>query len=307
MKKILLLTLLLFTGCVTTIEKNESAPVNRSAPSMTAGDSDLSEQILALSEENTQLKQQMYQLNLSLEHYHTELLAYQEMFRGACTSNGSVFHGQAKLDAPAVKQRIEKTGNFPFVTQRIITEGQMLTISVETTEGKGRVLVVTNPRMGTIFQDAANTAIIVAEHKTGKSIGGSDVIFSVNGSEILGVDGPSAGALMTTLLIGALEGKYLNNSVTMTGTISQNGNIGPISGVVEKAGAAKEAGKTLLVLSKSNDKLIKWEEQTEHHGSITYVTKVPVKINTSEYIKENVGIEVVFVETIADAIPYFME
>lgn len=62
--------------------------------------------------------------------------------------------------------------------------------------------------MGTVFQDAANTAVYVAQNKTGIDLSGSDVIFSIEGSkEIPSVDGPSAGALMTLLVISALEKK----------------------------------------------------------------------------------------------------
>ncbi len=46
----------------------------------------------------------------------------------------------------------------------------MINISVEIGPGKGRVLVQTKPLMGTVFQDAANTAVYIAQNKTGMTI-----------------------------------------------------------------------------------------------------------------------------------------
>ena len=94
----------------------------------------------------------------------------------------------------------------PFIRQSTSKKGALLNISVEIRPGKGRVLVQTTPLMGVIFQDAANTAVFVAENKTGKQLSSSDIIFSITApDQIPGVDGPSAGALMTLLTISAID------------------------------------------------------------------------------------------------------
>ena len=60
------------------------------------------------------------------------------------------------------------------------------------------------------------------------------------------VDGPSAGALFTVAVVAALRGDTVRPDATITGTINPDGSIGPVDGVVEKFGAAIEAGKRRL-------------------------------------------------------------
>lgn len=304
-----LILLLALCGCI-----SQQVPEPNPTPSFTTRNSELSEQIMVLTEEKAQLEQQLHELNNSLDYYQDELLAYQSELRQTekefCEITGVetiLLEGEAHLDGPAVKQRIEETGNYPFITRKIIKEGQMLTISVEVSDGKGRALVVTEPLMGTIFQDAANTAVRVAENRTNQSMTESDVIFGVNGSEVMSVDGPSAGALMTTLLISTIEDIELNSSVTMTGTIKKDGSVGSIGGIVEKAKAAKEAGKTLLLLPESNKELIQWEEVRKTYGLISYVVQEPKKVDAKAYIEKEVGISVEYVENIDDALKYFTQ
>ncbi|MDL5503954.1 MAG: S16 family serine protease, partial [Candidatus Methanoperedens sp.] len=102
-------------------------------------------------------------------------------------------------------------------------------------------LVDTKPLMGVVFQDAANTAAYAAQKKTGKDLSGSDIIFSIDAAhEVPSVDGPSAGALMTLLVVGSLNNLELRKDMTMTGTIDKDGHVGEIGGVIEKAKAAKD-------------------------------------------------------------------
>ena len=83
---------------------------------------------------------------------------------------------------------------------------------------------------------------------TGRQLSSSDIIFSITApDQIPGVDGPSAGALMTLLTISAIDSNTrLNDSITLTGTIDNEGNIGPIGGVLEKAKAAESRGQNSL-------------------------------------------------------------
>jgi len=114
-------------------------------------------------------------------------------------------------------------------------------VSVEIQPGEGRLLVQTTPLMDVLFQGAGNTVVLLSENKTGKSLSGSDAIFSINAKDqIPSVEGPSAGALMTLITISSIDSNIkLNNSITLTGTIDSKGNIDAIGGVQEKAKAAK--------------------------------------------------------------------
>lgn len=135
----------------------------------------------------------------------------------------------------------------------------MMNISLEIKPGKGRILVETKPLMGVVFQDAANTAVYVAQKKTGKDLSGSDVIFSIEAThEVPSVDGPSADALMTLLVIAGIENLELQEDITMTGTIDKDGHVGEIGGVIEKAKAAKKTGKNLILIPEENSILIQY-------------------------------------------------
>lgn len=211
--------------------------------------------------------------------------------------------GFAELQAPAVTQKIEYIQDYPFVRQQIIEKGAMVNISVEIRPGEGRVLVQTKPLMGTVFQDAANTAVYVAQNKTGVQLSGSDIIFSVESQEeIPSVDGPSAGALMTLLVTSALEKKELKSDVTLTGTIDQYGHVGAIGGVVEKAKVAKENGKTLFLLPRENSMIVQYTEKLRKISGTTIIEQVPEEIDAKQYIETNIGIKVKYVDNIDNII-----
>lgn len=270
----------------------------------------LQQKIYALERENAVLARDLYQTNLSLEYYMKQSSLYRNQVSDLESKikkdNATLaISGYAELDAPAVRQKIEYVGDFPFVEKRVTLEGAIMTISAEITSGKGRVLVVTKPSMGVIFQDAANTAVDVAEGYTGRDISGSDVIFSVvSDSEIRSVDGPSAGALMTVLMIYALEGKTLPQDLTMTGTMDHEGHVGEIGGVVEKAQAAKDANKSLILIPRENSRLpVSYTEERRYGNFIIKETKWRT-VDAEDYIEENVGIDVEYVDTIEDILAY---
>lgn len=112
------------------------------------------------------------------------------------------------------------------------------------------------------------------------------------------VDGPSAGALMTLLMISAIEKQPIDESLTLTGTIDSNGHIGAIGGVVAKATAAKENGKSLFLIPGENQ-LISPPVPTT--GGIFDVPRQS-PVDARDYIEENIGIPVTYVNTIDEVI-----
>ncbi len=249
-----------------------------------------------LEKTNAELSKQVYQDNET----YKQRVAYLE---SNSTSTG--LQGFAELQAPAVMQKIQYIQDYPFARQQVVEEGSMLNISVEIRPGEGRVLVQTKPLMGTVFQDASNTAVNVAQNKTGMDLSKSDVIFSIESQKgIPSVDGPSAGALMTLLVISALENKELKNNVTLTGTIDQYGHVGAIGGVIEKANASKESGKTLFLLPKENSRLVQYVEKTSNIGGMTMIEQIPQITDAKQYIEANIGINVQYVDNIDDVLKY---
>lgn len=209
---------------------------------------------------------------------------------------------KAVLEGPAVVTSVDSIRRGPFVYQQINQTGTMLSVSVEVVPGEGRILVQTKPLMGVVFQDAANTAVAVAANRTGVNLSGSDIIFSIQSDGVVpSVEGPSAGALMALLVESALEGKALNPTVTITGTIAPDGKIGAIGGVMEKATAARNAGKTLFLLPGENSRITGLTERSRTIGDVHFVETIPTYLDAKEFIEKSVGIRVEYVGSLQDA------
>jgi hypothetical protein len=274
------------------------------------GDGRVQERLTALETSNADLQARLDQSNQSAEQAASQLAFYRSQLQTASTplvtgggAGAARFSGTASLQAPAVMQRAVLNQSGRFITREIITEGSMINISVEVTPGRGRVLVQTSPLMGEVFQDAANTAVAVAEARTGVNLSESDAIISiVADDQVPSVNGPSAGALMTLLLISVLQQRPVRPDVTVTGTIDENGQIGAIGGVVEKATAAKASGKTLLLLSRENSKLTQYRDEARDYYGFQVVSQVPYQVDTKQYIESNVGIRIEYVDTIDDLV-----
>ncbi|RXE57272.1 hypothetical protein ABH15_03990 [Methanoculleus taiwanensis] len=214
---------------------------------------------------------------------------------------GEGLPGAATLQAPVIMQIVELTREGPFTREQVTEEGSLVDVSVEVAPGRGRVLVQTTPLMGLVFQDAANMAVLAAQNRSDVNLSGSDVIFSVMAeSEVSAIDGSSAGALMTALLLSVLEDRPVNDSVTLTGTIDPFGNVGEISGVVEKARAVREAGKDLFLLPRENSRLVRYRSVSRNVGGFVVTEQRPEIVDAERFIEDEIGIPVEYVDTIDD-------
>ncbi len=261
---------------------------------------ELQSRIVILEQENADLLTQVQQNTLSIQAAppETEVSVRQ-------VQSDAVISGEATLQAPVIIQQVEYISDYPFMRQQVMEDGSMVNVSVEVVSGKGRVLVQTTPLMGVVFQEAANTAVSVARRQSGMNLTGSDVIFSIQAeSEVSAIDGPSAGALMTALLISVLDGTPVNDSVTLTGTIDERGNVGEISGVFEKAKAAKVHGKDLILLPRENSRYVQYQDVVRSIGGLRLTFQRPEQIDVKEYIEDEIGIRVEYVDTIDDVIRY---
>ncbi|MFW6074993.1 MAG: S16 family serine protease [Chloroflexota bacterium] len=87
-------------------------------------------------------------------------------------------------------------------------------------------------------------AVITASLLLGTSPSDYEFSFDVAGR----IDGPSAGALMTSAVLASMLGDEIDPTVTMTGTINPDGSIGPVGGIPHKIVGAAEAGKTTVLV-----------------------------------------------------------
>ena len=263
----------------------------------------LNDRVTTLEQQNSLLLNRIEASNISSQNDRIQLEYYRMRLQDTNpgSASGTDGAGYAELQGPAVMAAVHYTRNGPFVYQQVTENGSMLDISAEIDSGEGRVLVQTTPLMGVVFQDAANTAVHVASQRTGTNLSGRDVIFSISApAEVPEVDGPSAGALMTILAISAINHQPLNTTITLTGTIDQAGHVGAIGGVIPKAQAAKDAGKTMILLPRENSQLMTYAERTVNYGGFTARRQVPQNIDAKEYIEKNIGITVNYVDTVTD-------
>ncbi len=99
-------------------------------------------------------------------------------------------------------------------------------------------------KTGEVWNAAAWSAATVGTLTAGINPQSLNVSFATKDQ----IDGPSAGALMTTGVLADLRGSDLISTTTMTGTILPNGSIGAVGGVPEKIRAAKQAGITRVLI-----------------------------------------------------------
>ena len=185
--------------------------------------------------------------------------------------------------------------------------GVMGTVLVEIKEGKGNVLVNTDPFVGHTTQYSIREAVKVAENFTNMNVSNKDVIiyFDINGTLI---GGPSAGAAITVALIAAMEGKEVVRDAAITGTIEEGGYIGEVRGVFEKAVAAEKNGMELFLVPKGQKKLIYYEQKIEERDifgiTVKRVYYTPKEIELSEYMEGKM--DVVEVSTIGEVVAYMI-
>ncbi len=171
--------------------------------------------------------------------------------------------------------------------------------------GTGLVLVNINNVLAQYdTQLSGRTAAKVASNFTKIDLQRWDIIYTIIVDASV-IEGPSAGSAMAVSVIAALENKTLNRSVAMTGTISEDGTIGPAGGIKEKARVAKQNGITtfLVAVNQSYETSVKSETECKDINGTNYceVKRKETKTN----IGEELGIDVVEVRNIEEAVGYF--
>ncbi|MCS7131122.1 MAG: hypothetical protein NZ934_00095 [Hadesarchaea archaeon] len=192
-----------------------------------------------------------------------------------------------------------------------------LTVTIK--PGTGRIFTDTRPLVGLDFQDSERIAVKVAAGLTDVALNengglvGADVFFAVSppaeGSvTIQAVDGPSAGAAMTVAIIAAIENRKVKEDVIITGTIREDGSIGAVGGIFEKAKAANDYGARLFLVPKGQSVVIMYREVVRQAGPFKFVTYEPVVVDLNSYA-ENVGwgIRIQEVSTIQEAVDLMLE
>ncbi|MBR9680884.1 MAG: hypothetical protein GOU98_03615 [Candidatus Altiarchaeota archaeon] len=189
----------------------------------------------------------------------------------------------------------------------VTNDGGGLTANLvcEVSEGKGRILVATEPLVGLDTQQSEKRAVEFVKNTLGVDLSDKDIVFIFETNLTKSIDGGSAGAAMALCLLSELTNRELNPQVSITGTIEEDGSIGFVGGILSKARAVSETSSVFLV---PKGQIISSTYSKKYYSPRPgiYIDEIyPVKINVSEYALENLGIQVVEVSDIADAEKWF--
>ncbi len=183
--------------------------------------------------------------------------------------------------------------------------GVVTNLDVQVSPGSGKILANIDKLFFWVdTQNSIRKATEVASRITGQDLSKVDISYTVRANASV-IEGGSAGAALTIGTIAALQNRQLNRSVMITGTINEDGTIGPIGEVVAKAIGAKEAGAKLFLVpnGQGSSKIYRPEKKcfTEAGIQICETSTVAEKI----YITKDVGIEVREVRTVEEALENF--
>ena len=184
--------------------------------------------------------------------------------------------------------------------------GVVTPLIVEVKPGDGKILTNIEKLLFWIdTQQSIQIAKYVAENVTNLDVDKYDLIYTIK-SEATLVGGPSAGASLTVATIAALENKKIKTDVMMTGTINTDGTIGEVGGILEKAKIAKELGAEVFLVpeGQGTQTYLKPEENCVKRGGFIFCTTKYKEITVN--IGKDVGISVIEVENINDALKYFI-
>lgn len=203
----------------------------------------------------------------------------------------------AQMQVPAVRAEED------FIPEFV---GVPMTLIIEVRPGDGSIFVNTEPKMGLYLQDSARTAAQVAQNLTGFSLADRDIIVSAKAPfAVEAVDGPSAGASMTILMIAAIEGREIRPDIMLTGTIEPDGRIGPVGGIVAKAEATAETGTSIFLIPEGQARQVIYEKVVrEPLPGFKLVTTEPKWINIKEHAGKKWGLKVVEVGNVTEAMEY---
>jgi uncharacterized protein len=181
--------------------------------------------------------------------------------------------------------------------------GVVSNITVQAMPGSGRVLTNIDKLLFWIdTQYSIQVAKAVAKNITGIDMSNFDLVYTIKANASL-VEGPSAGAAITVATIAAIQNKSINQSIMLTGTIEEDGSIGPVGAISQKIAAAKQFGAKLFLVPKGSlVEISSWqrEQKCTKKDGITWceINYVP--------IPKDLGIEIKEVKDISQVLEYIL-
>ncbi|MBI2579351.1 MAG: hypothetical protein HYW27_00435 [Candidatus Aenigmarchaeota archaeon] len=173
--------------------------------------------------------------------------------------------------------------------------GVLGTLYTTVRPGTGKILVNVDNILSQIdTQFSSRTAVKAAAVYMNMDPESVDVIFTLKVNATM-VEGPSAGSAMAASVVLALGGAPAGRRIMMTGTIEEDGSVGNVGSIAEKAAAAKGGGAEIFIVpaGQSTDTMSRKERACESFDSVTIC-----RIN---YVREKVSISSPLNMTIVEA------
>jgi len=184
--------------------------------------------------------------------------------------------------------------------------GVITPLIVEIKPGNGKALTNVDKLLFWVdTQQSIQIAKAVAENVTGINASNYDLTYTIESNASL-IGGPSAGAALTIATVAALEKKTLKSDVMITGTINPDGTIGEVGGVLEKAKAAKEEGAKLFLVPSGQGQQTYLQPVENCVRKLGFIFCETTYKQITVNIGKDVGISVIEVKNINDALKYFI-
>ncbi len=215
---------------------------------------------------------------------------------------------QVKEINDIIKLEGEKQSSMNILAINNNNEGVFSRLTAKVHAGNGLVLLNINDILADYnSQYSARVATKVAADYTNISLNNIDVIYSID-ANATAIEGSSAGSAMAVTAIAALQNKQINPKVVITGSINEDGTLGSVGAIRQKAEAAKEAGATVMLvpagsLNKGNNH--KEERSCTYYNELKYCELKYVSQQV-DYSKE-LGIDIIEVANVGEALGYFYE
>lgn len=183
--------------------------------------------------------------------------------------------------------------------------GNLGTVEATVQPGTGRVLLDTDPFVGTDTQDSAQTAARVAARLTSTSLRNTDVVYSfdISGRTI---GGPSAGAAMTVATVAAIRNDTVRSDGVVTGAVRSDGRVGRVGSVLEKAVAAGRGEMSLLLVPPDQTRVTYYRRDTGEVVDPSLVVRgeavEPVRVDLNRETTRRFGMETRGVRTASAAV-----
>jgi len=260
----------------------------------------LDQQIDHFQNQNTEIQKQIK----SLDAARAQIEKLRSQIQPQTDSKPIDISDSESIIAVAVRSIVESDGFFEHITNI----GTTMKITVDIKNGTGLVLVNTVVPTGVDFQTSSKTAVDVAQQFTKTDLSSKDIIFSIsseNENELEVVDGPSAGMAMTVLLVKELEGKPISENVLLTGTIREDGSMGAVGGISEKADVAGKFGAKIFIVPKGQAITHVQECHEKKEGPILYRNCTSEAKDLSPILEEKYGMKVVEAGDLSSVLKYF--